>query len=44
VKLLLGGGADPNAKNDAGATALQWALRGGNTEIAQVLRGGGAKD
>lgn len=26
VKVLLGGGADPNAANDAGATALMWAV------------------
>jgi ankyrin repeat protein len=26
VKLLLDGGADPNIKNDAGATALTWAI------------------
>jgi ankyrin repeat protein len=44
AKLLLAQRADPNAKNDAGGTALQWALKGGNTDLAQILKQAGAKE
>ena len=44
VKLLLSQRADPNLKNDAGASALQWALKGGNTELAQLLKQAGATE
>ena len=40
VKLLLARGADPNAANDAGATALMWAA--GDEHITRVLLDHGA--
>ncbi len=44
AKLLLDRGVDPNAANDAGATALTWALRtGAHTPLVETLRGAGAK-
>lgn len=38
VKLLLDEDADANLKNDRGETALDWALRAKNTDIAALLR------
>src|SRR5262249_28650242 len=40
MKRLLAGGADPNAQNDAGATALMWV--GTDAEKAQLLLDHGA--
>jgi hypothetical protein len=44
VKLLLWEVADPNIRSESGATALAWALKAGNTEIADLLRQAGAKE
>ena len=44
VKLLLWEVADPNIKSESGATALQWALKEGNTDIAALLKQAGAKE
>jgi ankyrin repeat protein len=41
VRTLLDGGADPNAKNDAGATALMWATR--DLDKTRMLLDRGAK-
>ena len=42
VKLLIDKGADVNAKNNDGWTALIWASRNGYTEIAKLLIDKGA--
>jgi hypothetical protein len=42
--MLLELGVDPNAKNKKGETALTWALRRGNTPVAETLRRGGANN
>jgi hypothetical protein len=44
VDLLLAKGADVGHHNDAGATALAWATRGGFEEIERALRQRGAKN
>ena len=44
VKLLLWKVADPNLKTDSGGTALQWAIRAKNTDIAALLRQAGAEE
>ncbi len=44
VKLLLWEVADPNLKTDSGGTALAWAMKEGNTEIADLLKQAGAKE
>jgi ankyrin repeat protein len=41
VKLLLSHGADPNLVNSDGATALDYALSRGNSEIAELIRTAG---
>jgi ankyrin repeat protein len=40
VKLLIENGADPNARETDGCrcTALDWAIRNGNQEMADFLR------
>lgn len=42
VEQLLGAGADANATGELGNSALWWAVRGGNAEIAVVLIDRGA--
>ena len=42
IKTLLDAGADVNAKNGNGFTALMWAAGRGHTEIAQALLDAGA--
>jgi uncharacterized protein len=44
VDLLLAKGADVGHRNDAGATALAWARRGGFDAIERTLRRNGAKN
>jgi len=44
VKLVLWEVADPNLKSDSGATALEWALKAGNSDIAGLLKQAGAKE
>ena len=45
VRLLLDHGADPNAKNKNGGTAVEWADRHGHFEIVilllEAMEGGG---
>jgi squalene cyclase len=43
VRLLVERGADINARDDAGRTALDWALLQGETPAARVLRDAGAQ-
>ena len=40
ARWLLQHGADPQLKNDADATALDWALKYKQTEVAQLLKSG----
>ncbi|MCE2543459.1 MAG: ankyrin repeat domain-containing protein [Acidobacteria bacterium] len=42
VRTLLNGGADPNAPEADGSTALHWAARVDNVELADLLLAGGA--
>ena len=42
VQALLEGGADVDAKDEAGMTALMWAALGGNTDTVKVLLDAGA--
>ena len=42
VRLLMAKGADVNARDKAGRTALDWAVRQGETEVVRVLREAGA--
>ncbi len=42
VAYLLKAGADPLAKNNGGESALDWALRRGETAVAKMLRKAGA--
>lgn len=44
VKRLLDLKVDPNAKNNKGETALQWAMRRGSTAAVEALRQAGASD
>ena len=44
VKLLLWEVANPNLKTDSGGTALNWAMKAGNTDIADLLKQAGAKE
>lgn len=44
VQLLLDHGADPNTPNKEGKTALEIALAQGSNDIAQILRGHGARE
>ncbi len=44
AELLITKGADINAKDDGGKTALSYAVEGGYTEIAEILRKHGAKE
>ena len=44
VRLLLKHHAEVNYQNGNGLTALEWALKNGNTDIAEVLRQAGAQD
>ncbi len=44
ARLLLWEVADAKIKNDAGATALQWALKSGHTDLAALLRQAGATE
>jgi hypothetical protein len=45
VQTLIDSGADVNLRSaDSGATALAFAIRGGNTEVAEVLRRAGAAE
>jgi ankyrin repeat protein len=44
VQALLEGGADVNAKDDDGQTALTVATQAGHTEIAEMLKKAGAKE
>src|SRR5262249_9422595 len=44
VNLLIKLGADPNATNKRGETALMWALRRGNTPVVAALKAAGASD
>ena len=43
VRLLLERGADPNARNAAGATALMWAAANSQGPMARLLLESGAK-
>ena len=43
VELLIDSGADINAKGNCGKTALSYALKEGNTEIAELLKANSAK-
>jgi hypothetical protein len=42
VKLLIGGGADVNAKDVSGKTPLHWAVTAEQTEIVRILLANGA--
>jgi ankyrin repeat protein len=44
VKVLIDAGADVNAKNKDGKTALMWAARYGHTEVAEILKQAGARE
>jgi ankyrin repeat protein len=44
VKLLIEAGADVNAQDDWGGTALEWAYAFGHQEVAQLLIEAGAKE
>ena len=43
VELLLQNNADPNIANERGATAIDWALKTENTDIADLLRKAGGR-
>jgi ankyrin repeat protein len=42
ARLLIERGADVTHRNQSGATALSWAARGNETELALLLRQAGA--
>jgi ankyrin repeat protein len=44
VTLLIARGANVNQRNQSGATALSWALRGNEQDMAAALRRAGAKE
>ena len=44
VDLLIAKGADVNRRNQNGASALEWAMRGNEKTMAEQLRRAGAKD
>jgi ankyrin repeat protein len=44
VKKLIKAGADVNAQDKYGYTALKWASRSGHTDIVKLLREAGAKE
>ena len=44
VKELIAAGADVNAKDDDGWTALMYAAEKGYTEIIEILKAAGAKE
>jgi ankyrin repeat protein len=44
VQTLLAQGADVNAKDSRGCTALMWAKREGHKEIVRILKEAGAKE
>jgi uncharacterized RDD family membrane protein YckC len=43
AQLLLKGGADPNRSSPAGGPVLDYARRGGNAAVIELLRSGGAR-
>ena len=44
AELLLARGADPNLRNQNGASALDWAKRNDDTALVAVLKRAGARD
>jgi uncharacterized protein len=44
VRVLLENGADVNAKDRDGMTALNWALKSGHSRIIELLKAHGAKE
>lgn len=44
INLLIDMGADVNAKNKLGNTALHWAVKNGRTEIVKLLKDAGATE
>jgi ankyrin repeat protein len=43
VEILLKNGANVNAKSKTGMTSLDYALKGGYTDVIQILKAAGAK-
>ena len=43
MRLLLANNADPTIENEAGDTAVDWAMKSGNTDIEAILREAGAR-
>ena len=43
VELLLKNGADPTVTDEYGETAVDWALKGKNTDIADMIRAVGGR-
>ena len=44
VQVLLAYGADVNAQNNKGYTALMWVKKQGHKEIVRILKEAGAKE